>query len=70
MQIKKGWGHSSVEDALLFASSTHVKNLIIAHHDPSHSDEQLSQIFTDIQLKPKGLFKYEMAEEGMEFDLP
>ncbi|MDE3184243.1 MAG: MBL fold metallo-hydrolase [Bacteroidota bacterium] len=67
---KKGWGHSGIEDALLFASIARVKNLIIAHHDPSHSDEQLSQIFKDIQLKTRGLFKYEMAEEGMEFDLP
>jgi ribonuclease BN (tRNA processing enzyme) len=69
-ESKIGWGHSSIEDALLFASIARVKNLIIAHHDPSHSDEQLSQIFTEIQLKHKGLFKYEMAEEGMEFDLP
>lgn len=67
---RKGWGHSSVEDALLFASIARVKNLIIAHHDPSHSDEQLSQIFTDILKRPKGLFKCEMAEEGMEFILP
>jgi ribonuclease BN (tRNA processing enzyme) len=67
---KKGWGHSSIDDALLFASIARVKNLIIAHHDPSHSDAQLSQIFKDIRLKTKGLFKYEMAEEGMIFDLP
>ncbi len=67
---KKGWGHSSVEDAVLFAAETHVKRLIIAHHDPSHSDEQLSKIFTDLQLKNKGHFEYEMAEEGKEFELP
>ncbi|HSN10257.1 MAG TPA: hypothetical protein VLS85_14550, partial [Hanamia sp.] len=61
---------SSIDDALLFASIAHVKNLIIAHHDPSHSDERLSQIFKDIRLKTKDLFKFEMAEEGMVFDLP
>ena len=69
-QNKKGWGHSSVEDALLFASLCKVKNLLIAHHDPNHSDEQLSRIFINLQLNHKDLFKYEMAEEGMEFYLP
>ncbi len=67
---KRGWGHSSVEDAVLFATISNVKKLIISHHDPSHSDEQLSKIFTDLQLKTRGLFKNEMAEEGKEFDLP
>jgi len=59
-----------VEDALLFASLCKVKNLLIAHHDPNHSDEQLSRIFINLQLNHKDLFKYEMAEEGMEFYLP
>lgn len=67
---KRGWGHSSVEDAVLFASVTRAKNLIIAHHDPSHSDEQLSKIFTDLQIRNTNLFRCEMAEEGKEFDLP
>ncbi len=68
-QIKKGWGHSSVEDALLFASMCRSKQLLIAHHDPSHSDEQLNKIFRNLQLNNKYLLKYEMAEEGMEFNL-
>ncbi len=69
-QTKKGWGHSSMDDALLFASLCRAKKLMIAHHDPYHSDEQLNNIFTNLQLNYKDLFKYEMAEEGMEFDLP
>ena len=36
-----GWGHSSVSDALRFASRTNVKRTLLAHHDPYHSDEQL-----------------------------
>lgn len=68
-QTKKGWGHSSVEDALRFASLCKVKKILIAHHDPSHSDKQLNKIFTDLQLNHKDLSKYEMAEEGMEFSL-
>ena len=66
---KKGWGHSSVEDAILFASMCKVKQLLIAHHDPSHSDEQLDKILANLQLNYKHPFKYEMAEEGKEFEL-
>ncbi|MEP6846508.1 MAG: MBL fold metallo-hydrolase [Panacibacter sp.] len=69
-QTKKGWGHSSMEDALLFASCCQVKKLLIAHHDPSHTDEQLNQIFRNLQLNHKDLFEYAMAGEGNEFQLP
>jgi ribonuclease BN (tRNA processing enzyme) len=69
-QTKKGWGHSSVEDALRFANRCRAKKLLIAHHDPSHSDDQLNKIFSNLQLSQQNLFKYEMAEEGMEVELP
>lgn len=69
-QNKKGWGHSSVDDALLFASLCHAKKLLIAHHDPYHSDEQLNTIFLNLRLHHKNSFEYEMAEEGMEIFLP
>lgn len=69
-KIKQGWGHSSMEDALLFASLCRVKKLLIAHHDPAHSDDQLSKIFISLQSSHKAILKYEMAEEGMEFNLP
>ncbi len=69
-QQKKGWGHSSMEDALQFASICKAKKLIIAHHDPYHSDDQLNKIFSELQFENKHSLKYEMAEEGMEFTLP
>lgn len=69
-QNKKGWGHSSMEDALQFASICKVKKLIIAHHDPYHSDDQLNKIFSELQFENKYELSYEMAEEGMEFTLP
>ena len=69
-ETKKGWGHSSVEDALLYASLCKVKKILIAHHDPAHSDEQLKKMYINLQLNHRDLSKYEMAEEGMEFNLP
>jgi ribonuclease BN (tRNA processing enzyme) len=67
---KLGWGHSSMDDALLFSTFCGVKHLLIAHHDPYHSDEQLNQLFQDLQLKNDCAFGYEMAKEGMELELP
>ena len=67
---KKGWGHSSMKDAILFATLSTAKHLLIAHHDPAHSDDQLSKLFEDLQLNNKDRFNYEMAEEETEFELP
>jgi ribonuclease BN (tRNA processing enzyme) len=68
-QSRKGWGHSSVEDALLFATLCRVKKLLIAHHDPAHSDEDLDKILINLQTKHQYLFSYEMAEEGTTYHL-
>lgn len=67
---KKGWGHSSVDDTLLFASLSRVKHLLLAHHDPSHSDTILDEIFAGLQQHQNYSFNYEMAVEGMSIDLP
>ena len=69
-QKKKGWGHSSMEDALQFAFLCQAKELIIAHHDPCHSDAQLNKMFSELKYKTNYRFAYEMAIEGMEFNLP
>jgi phosphoribosyl 1,2-cyclic phosphodiesterase len=67
---KMGWGHSSMDDTLLFASVTGVKHLLLAHHDPSHSDAQLKELFTDLKKRNNYTFIYELAAEGMEIELP
>lgn len=36
-----GWGHSSVADAVAFGRLTEVERLILFHHDPLHTDEDL-----------------------------
>jgi hypothetical protein len=59
-----------MDDALLFSSLCEVKHLLIAHHDPYHSDDQLNELFRDLQLNNLFFFKYEMAREGMEVELP
>ena len=44
LEEKKGWGHSSIEQGLNFGQKANSKNLIISHHSPSRSDEQLDRI--------------------------
>ena len=34
----RGWGHSSLPDALAFARRSDVQRLLLFHHDPSHED--------------------------------
>jgi ribonuclease BN (tRNA processing enzyme) len=67
---KIGWGHSCMDDTLLFASMAEVKHLLLAHHDPSHSDEQLNELFTDLKKRNGYSFRYELAAEGMKIELP
>jgi phosphoribosyl 1,2-cyclic phosphodiesterase len=40
----RGWGHSSVSDALAFASRCEPRQLQLFHHDPAHDDAQLESI--------------------------
>ena len=67
---KKGWGHSSMDDAAKFASLTGVKHLLLAHHDPAHTDAQLDELFADLKKRNNYSFNYELAAEGMQIDLP
>jgi ribonuclease BN (tRNA processing enzyme) len=67
---KIGWGHSSMDDATLFASLAGVKHLLLAHHDPSHADSQLDELFAALKKNHDYLFRYELAVEGREIELP
>ena len=68
-ESKKGWGHSSMEDAGLFASIAGAKHVLFSHHDPYRSDSQLNEIFAAFQKKTNYQFKYELAREEMEITL-
>jgi phosphoribosyl 1,2-cyclic phosphodiesterase len=68
-QNKLGWGHSSMDDALKFSAIAEVKHLLLTHHDPSHSDEQLDHFFTNLKSRNNYSFPYELAAEGMQIEL-
>jgi phosphoribosyl 1,2-cyclic phosphodiesterase len=60
-----GWGHSSVAHAVAFARLAGVGQLILFHHDPLHTDEQLRSIEARARevWGPEGI-RPELAREG------
>jgi phosphoribosyl 1,2-cyclic phosphodiesterase len=43
-ESKKGWGHSTFEQAISSAREASVKKLICFHHDPNRTDSQLEEL--------------------------
>ena len=39
-----GWGHSSIGDAMEFANKADVDKLVLFHHDPYHTDDELEAL--------------------------
>jgi ribonuclease BN (tRNA processing enzyme) len=40
-QEKVGWGHSSISNAAVLIKHAGVKEWIVTHHDPEHTDDDL-----------------------------
>ncbi len=60
---KKGWGHSTWQEAVKAARAAQVKTLVIFHHDPLHKDEFLDRVGEDVKQEfPNAI----MAVEGLE----
>lgn len=68
-QQRKGWGHSSIDDACLFASMAEVKNVLLGHHDPSHTDTFLEDMFTNFKKSAGSIPQAALAQEGIEIEL-
>jgi phosphoribosyl 1,2-cyclic phosphodiesterase len=66
LKDKKGWGHSSYEQAIQVAEMAGVKQLAITHHDPDHDDDFLTRIEKECQQRYKDCF---LAREQMEIEL-
>jgi ribonuclease BN (tRNA processing enzyme) len=57
MPAKRGWGHSCIEDVCDLAIAAEVDHLLLFHHDPERTDEDLDAIEADAQerLEPHGI---------------
>ena len=63
---KKGWGHSTVEMAAEVAAKAQVKQLVLFHHDPQHSDPAMSRI---ARLSKRLFANSIVAYQGLELKL-
>ncbi len=67
---REGWGHSTVAHATLFAKVAQARRLVLFHHDPLHSDEQLEALLAQARdLWGTSGTPPDLAYEGMVFDL-
>ncbi|HKC36848.1 MAG TPA: MBL fold metallo-hydrolase, partial [Chitinophagaceae bacterium] len=67
--LRKGWGHSSIDDACLFASLAEAKKILLSHHDPSHTDAFLDDMFASFKKKAGSMPPATLAKEGLEIDM-
>lgn len=68
-----GWGHSCVEDTVAFALHANVKRLFLFHHDPDHSDAQITELVARARQMVAFLghrLVVDAAREGQEIILP
>jgi len=64
-QSRKGWGHSHYLTALKLAQEAEVEELVLFHHDPSRTDQELDNILAELQADSKGNpVKISVAAEG------
>lgn len=65
-----GWGHSSVAHAVAFARLTRARRLLLFHHDPAHTDEDLDAMLARArELWGADPDLVQAAAEGMELEI-
>jgi hypothetical protein len=57
-----GWGHSSVAHAVSFAARAEARRLLLFHHDPSRTDDQLEELLA--RARELGDRDVELAYDG------
>lgn len=66
----RAWGHSSIAHTVQFGLLTKVHNLVLFHHDPAHSDEELeAHLKRAYDLWGSHNTAPVLAREGMEIEL-
>jgi phosphoribosyl 1,2-cyclic phosphodiesterase len=50
-----GWGHSSVLEAIEFAQTAEVRQLVMFHHDPTRTDHQMDLLVAEAEALADGL---------------
>jgi phosphoribosyl 1,2-cyclic phosphodiesterase len=67
---KATWGHCTTEYALLVARLAKAKRLIMFHHDPGHTDDDIDRLRDELSASAKGTgVEVLAAYEGLVLDL-
>ena len=61
--LRRGWGHSTWYAAVQTALAARVKTLVLFHHHPDHTDDELEEI---LRVAREELPSTEIAREGLE----
>jgi ribonuclease BN (tRNA processing enzyme) len=63
--LRRGWGHSTWYAAIRIAVAAEVRNLVLFHHNPDHTDDELDGI---LRLARGEFPATQMASEGLELE--
>ncbi len=66
LNMKHGFGHSTIEMAVATAQAAHVHELVLFHHDPTYDDMQLDRMEAEARTS---FARTRSAYEGMEINL-
>jgi phosphoribosyl 1,2-cyclic phosphodiesterase len=64
-----GWGHSSFNHALAFATLSEAKHLVPFHHDPGHTDVDIDRMMKEAMADASPAFRVTTALEGASFQI-
>jgi phosphoribosyl 1,2-cyclic phosphodiesterase len=70
---RRGWGHSTYQEAVELAQQAEVHNLLLTHHDPSRSDADVENIITlsrEMSSAHRHPHLIDAAREGACYRLP
>jgi len=65
-----GWGHSSIAQTMDFADKADVARVVLFHHDPYHTDDDLEELLKEARARWLGAEEgVQLAYEGMTIEL-
>ena len=64
LKMRKGWGHSSIEQGSNFLDKSGASTLAICHHSPYREDQEMLQL--EMKLTDNNIF---LAREGQSFKI-
>ncbi len=64
-----GWGHSTLAHAVGFADLASVRRLLLFHHHPAHTDEDIDRLTAGVVADLRPPFAVSAAVEGATFEL-